>query len=101
MRGTWYYDGSWIPLEIEHSKVIEEVHLKLFQKESNNQSINTCDTNAPQSYKGALFALFILLTFLNSCIVLDLILKLFLSHVQYYIPSSSPNFMLTGTQLMT
>ncbi|KAL0106457.1 hypothetical protein PUN28_016282 [Cardiocondyla obscurior] len=50
MRGTWYYDGSWIPLEIEHSKVIEEVHLKLFQKESNNQSITTCETNA-QSYK--------------------------------------------------
>ncbi|CAL1683274.1 unnamed protein product [Lasius platythorax] len=51
MRGTWYYDGSWIPLETEHSKVIEEVHLKLFQKESNNQSITNCDTNAPQSYK--------------------------------------------------
>ncbi|XP_011690189.1 PREDICTED: phospholipase DDHD1-like isoform X3 [Wasmannia auropunctata] len=51
MRGTWYYDGSWIPLEIEHSKVIEEVHLKLFQKESNNQSVTTSDTNAPQSYK--------------------------------------------------
>lgn len=56
MRGTWYYDGSWIPLEIEHSKVIEEVHLKLFQKESNNQSITTCDTNVPQSYKGTLYS---------------------------------------------
>lgn len=53
MRGTWYYDGSWIPLETEHSKVIEEVHLKLFQKEKKNtQSISNCDTNAPQSYKG-------------------------------------------------
>ncbi|XP_039302029.1 phospholipase DDHD1 isoform X2 [Solenopsis invicta] len=52
MRGTWYYDGSWIPLEMEHSKVIEEVHLKLFQKEeSNNENITMCDTNAPQSYK--------------------------------------------------
>ncbi|GAB1861552.1 Phospholipase DDHD1 [Camponotus japonicus] len=52
MRGTWYYDGSWIPLETEHSKVIEEVHLKLFQKErKNNQSISNCDINAPQSYK--------------------------------------------------
>ncbi|XP_011859855.1 PREDICTED: phospholipase DDHD1-like [Vollenhovia emeryi] len=52
MRGTWYYDGSWIPLETEHSKVIEEVHLKLFQKESTDQSITTtCDTNIPQSYK--------------------------------------------------
>lgn len=53
MRGTWYYDGSWIPLEIEHSKVIEEIHLKLFQKESNDQNITICDTNA-QSYKGIL-----------------------------------------------
>ncbi|XP_020282078.1 phospholipase DDHD1-like [Pseudomyrmex gracilis] len=52
MRGTWYYDGSWIPLETEHSKVIEDVHLKLFQKESNNQSSSKCDTNnSPQSYK--------------------------------------------------
>ncbi|RLU26939.1 hypothetical protein DMN91_000738 [Ooceraea biroi] len=51
MRGTWYYDNSWIPLETEHSKVIEEIHLKLFQKEDNNQSSSTCDTNAPQSCK--------------------------------------------------
>lgn len=52
MRSTWYYDGSWIPLETEHSKVIEEVHLKLFQKErKNNQSISNCDTNVPQSCK--------------------------------------------------
>lgn len=53
MRGTWFYDGSWIPLETEHSKGIEDVHLKLFQKESNNQSSSKCDTNSsPQSYKG-------------------------------------------------
>lgn len=51
MRATWYYDGSWIPLEIEHSKVIEEVHLNLFQKEGNNQNNFKCDTNT-QSYKG-------------------------------------------------
>ncbi|XP_018308594.1 phospholipase DDHD1 isoform X2 [Mycetomoellerius zeteki] len=51
MRGTWYYDGNWIPLETEHSKVIEKVHLKLFQKESSNQNIIMCDTNPPQSYK--------------------------------------------------
>ncbi|XP_032691103.1 phospholipase DDHD1-like isoform X2 [Odontomachus brunneus] len=50
MRGTWYYDGSWVPLETEHSKVIEEVHLNLFQRESNNQSSSKCDTNN-QSYK--------------------------------------------------
>ncbi|KYN08226.1 Phospholipase DDHD1 [Cyphomyrmex costatus] len=51
IRGTWYYDGSWIPLEAEHSEVIEKIHLKLFQKESNNQNIITCDTNPPQSCK--------------------------------------------------
>ncbi|XP_036140465.1 phospholipase DDHD1 isoform X2 [Monomorium pharaonis] len=51
MRCTWYYDGSWIPLETEHSKVIEEVHLELFQKKNNNQNVAACDTNIPQSYK--------------------------------------------------
>lgn len=55
MRATWYYDGSWIPLETEHSKGIEEVHLRLFEKESNDQS-SKCD--APQSYKGTLFTWF-------------------------------------------
>ena len=64
MRGTWYYDGSWIPLEIEHSKVIEKVHLELFQKESSNQNIITCDTNPSQSYKGTFFIVFIFLIFL-------------------------------------
>lgn len=57
MRGTWFYDGSWIPLETEHSKVIEEVHLNLFQRESNNQSSSKCDTNN-QSYKGIILAAF-------------------------------------------
>ncbi|KAH0954763.1 hypothetical protein HN011_008314 [Eciton burchellii] len=51
MRGMWYYDGSWIPLETEHSKVIEEIHLKLFQKEGNNQSSSKCEMNASQSCK--------------------------------------------------
>jgi len=63
MRGTWYYDGSWIPLEPEHSKIIEETHLKLFQKNSSNQYITTYDTNAPQSCKGILSIVFILLIF--------------------------------------
>lgn len=49
MRGTWYYDGSWIPLEAEHSKVIEEVHLNLFQKQLLGQSTSTCDNTS--SYK--------------------------------------------------
>lgn len=52
MRGTWYYDGSWIPLETEHSKVIEEAHLKLFHKEDKDQSSSKSDANPPQSYKG-------------------------------------------------
>lgn len=49
MRGTWYYDGSWIPLETEQSKVIEEAHLNLFQKQSPSQTTPACD--APHSYK--------------------------------------------------
>lgn len=79
MRGTWYYDGSWIPLETEHSKVIEEVHLKLFQKErKNNQSISNCDTNAPHSYKGILFIQFYFLEFLKSIShILDINIKVF------------------------
>ncbi|CAK9810627.1 Phospholipase DDHD1 [Anthophora quadrimaculata] len=50
MRGTWYYDGSWLPLESEQSKVIEEVHLNLFQKQSSGQSTSKCDTPS-YSYK--------------------------------------------------
>ncbi|KAK9300164.1 hypothetical protein QLX08_007080 [Tetragonisca angustula] len=50
MRGTWYYDGSWLPLEVEQSKIIEEVHLNLFQKQDSNQSTLTCDTSS-HSYK--------------------------------------------------
>ncbi|XP_076231435.1 phospholipase DDHD1 isoform X3 [Calliopsis andreniformis] len=50
MRGTWYYDGSWIPLETEQSKVIEEVHLNLFQKQSPSQTTSACNTPS-HSYK--------------------------------------------------
>ena len=50
MRGTWYYDGSWIPLELEQSKVIEEVHLNLFQKQPPDQFSSGCDASS-QSYK--------------------------------------------------
>ncbi|KZC04611.1 PREDICTED: phospholipase DDHD1-like [Dufourea novaeangliae] len=50
MRGTWYYDGSWIPLESEQSKVIEEVHLNLFQKQPPGQSTSASDTPS-HSYK--------------------------------------------------
>ncbi|XP_031843425.1 phospholipase DDHD1 isoform X2 [Nomia melanderi] len=49
MRGTWYYDGSWIPLELEQSKVIEEVHLNLFQKQLPSQSTSVSDV--PHPYK--------------------------------------------------
>lgn len=53
MRGTWFYDGSWIPLEMEHSEVIEEVHLKMFQKQTLKQSNSSPDLGTPShSYKG-------------------------------------------------
>lgn len=58
MRGTWYYDGSWIPLELEQSKVIEEVHLNLFQKQPPGQLSSGCDTSS-QSYK----SMFLIISF--------------------------------------
>lgn len=52
MRGTWFYDGSWIPLEPEHSQAIEETHLTLFQKSSPTQSNSTSAASTPShSYK--------------------------------------------------
>ncbi|XP_024936658.1 phospholipase DDHD1 isoform X2 [Cephus cinctus] len=51
-RGTWYYDGRWMPLEAEHSKVIEEVHLRLFQEQSQTQSNSITEVDTPShSYK--------------------------------------------------
>ncbi|XP_044574971.1 phospholipase DDHD1-like [Cotesia glomerata] len=50
LRATWFYDASWIPLEIEHSKVIEENHLRLFEKKQSSRS--TPEEIAPShSYK--------------------------------------------------
>lgn len=53
MRGTWFYDGTWIPLEMEYSEVIEDVHLKMFQKQTLTQSSSSPDLGTPShSYKG-------------------------------------------------
>lgn len=54
MRGTWYYDGTWIPLETEQSKVLEDVHLNLFQKQSPSQTTSACNTPS-HSYKSMNF----------------------------------------------
>lgn len=51
MRATWYYDASWIPLEPEHSNVIEEAHLKLFNKENNSTNSTPSDTSPSHTYK--------------------------------------------------
>ncbi|XP_046478246.1 phospholipase DDHD1 isoform X3 [Neodiprion pinetum] len=52
MRGTWFYDGSWIPLEPDPSRAIEETHLTLFQKSSPTQSSSTSAASTPShSYK--------------------------------------------------
>ncbi|XP_046741833.1 phospholipase DDHD1-like isoform X1 [Diprion similis] len=52
MRGTWFYDGSWIPLEPDPSQAIEETHLTLFQKSSPTQSNSTSAASTPShSYK--------------------------------------------------
>lgn len=56
MRATWYYDASWIPLEPEHSKVIEEAHLKLFDKQNNSTGSTPSDASPSHTYKGKLNA---------------------------------------------
>lgn len=54
MRGTWFYDGSWVPLEMECSEVIEEVHLRMFKKQTLTQSSSSPDLGTPtHSYKGS------------------------------------------------
>lgn len=69
MRGTWYYDGSWIPLKIEHSKVIEEIHLNLFQREGNNQNDSKCETNSLQPSKGIFLIWINFLSFVSNSIL--------------------------------
>ncbi|KAJ8674260.1 hypothetical protein QAD02_005522 [Eretmocerus hayati] len=52
LRGTWFYDGSYTPIESEYSKVIEEAHLRLFQKQMLTQSSSTPEFGTPShSYK--------------------------------------------------
>lgn len=69
MRGTWYYDGSWLPLETEQSKIIEEVHLNLFQKQLSDQATSTYDT--PHSYKSINFFLILFLFFIFHNIIMN------------------------------
>ncbi|XP_014219125.1 phospholipase DDHD1-like [Copidosoma floridanum] len=47
MRGTWFYDGTWIPLESDNSEVIENSHLKLFQRQTLTQSSSTPEFGTP------------------------------------------------------
>ncbi|XP_063983153.1 regulator of microtubule dynamics protein 2-like isoform X2 [Diachasmimorpha longicaudata] len=52
MRATWYYEASWIPLELEHSRVIEESHLKLFEKRKGSTAGSTPEEASPShSYR--------------------------------------------------
>lgn len=64
MRGTWYYDGSWIPLEMEHSKTVEQVHLSLFETKPLKQSKSASELNTTpsHSYKGRIIDAYIDLT---------------------------------------
>ncbi|XP_034942772.1 phospholipase DDHD1-like [Chelonus insularis] len=51
MRATWYYEASWIPLEMEHSRVIEEAHLRLFERQTNSSESTPEETSTSHSYK--------------------------------------------------
>ncbi|XP_015126748.1 phospholipase DDHD1 [Diachasma alloeum] len=52
MRATWYYEASWIPLELEHSRVIEESHLRLFEKRKSSTAGSTPEEASPShSYR--------------------------------------------------
>lgn len=56
MRGTWFYDGTWNPLETEYSEVIETAHLKMFQKQTLTQSSSTPEFGTPtHSCKGMFY----------------------------------------------
>ncbi|XP_014226688.1 phospholipase DDHD1-like isoform X1 [Trichogramma pretiosum] len=51
-RGTWFYSGSWIPLDSEYSDEIEKAHLRLFEKQALTQSSSTPEFGTPShSYK--------------------------------------------------
>lgn len=41
MRGQWFIDGTWQPLEEEESNLIEEEHLRCFK----GQQMQNFDTN--------------------------------------------------------
>ncbi|XP_043278278.1 phospholipase DDHD1-like isoform X2 [Venturia canescens] len=49
MRGTWFYDGSWIPIDTEDANVLEEVHLRLFEKPSPTPPSSTTPDELPAS----------------------------------------------------
>lgn len=41
MRGQWFIDGTWLPLEEEESDLIEEEHLNHFRGQQMQDTIET------------------------------------------------------------
>ena len=69
MRGTWYYDGSWIPLEPEDARVIEEVHLRLFEKTTHTPPNSTPeDPPVPTNSSTGTFTIYYFVTYLIALI---------------------------------
>lgn len=41
MRGQWFIDGTWLPLEEDESDLIEEEHLNCFRGQQVQDSFDT------------------------------------------------------------
>lgn len=41
MRGQWFIDGTWLPLEEEESDLIEQEHLSHFRGQQTQDTIET------------------------------------------------------------
>lgn len=41
LRGTWFYDGTWQPLEDQFAEVVEDEHMKTFRRRTSADVIQT------------------------------------------------------------
>lgn len=48
MRGSWFYDGSWQPLEGDRCEQVENVHLCLFANHCVSEYISSNNPKQPK-----------------------------------------------------